>query len=69
MSAFEPGDRKEGAMELDIDATRFRFVPVTGHVREVYYGSLFVLIQHHNDPSCPWEQQRALDSAASLLRL
>jgi hypothetical protein len=56
-------------MELDIDATRFRFVPVTGHVREVYYGSLFVLIQHHNDPSCPWEQQRALDSAASLLRL
>jgi hypothetical protein len=55
-------------MELDVDATRFRFVPATGYVREVYYGSLFVLVQHYNDPTCPWEQQRALDSATSLLR-
>jgi hypothetical protein len=55
-------------MELEIDPTRFRFVPGTGYVREVYYGSLFILTQHYNDPTCAWEQQRALDSAASLLR-
>ena len=55
-------------MELEIDPTRFRFVPSTVHVREVYYGSLFVLIQHYNDPTCVWEQRRALDGAASLLR-
>ena len=55
-------------MELDIDDARFRFVSVDGYVREVYYGSLLVLIQHCNDPNCSWDQQRALDGAASLLR-
>ena len=55
-------------MELDIDPARFRFEPEGDHVQEVYYGNLFVLIQHYNDPSCAWEQQRALDVAASVLR-
>lgn len=55
-------------MELDIDDARFCLVPATGYVREVYYGSLFILTQHYNDPACPREQQRALESAASLLR-
>ena len=55
-------------MDLDIDDTRFRLVPATGYAREVYYGSLFILTQHYNDPACPPEQQRALESAASLLR-
>ena len=55
-------------MELEIDPTRFRFVPGTGYVREVYYGGLFILVQQYNDPTGGWEQQRALDSAASLLR-
>jgi hypothetical protein len=55
-------------MELEIDPTRFRLVPDTGYAREVYYGGLFILVQHFSDPTCAWEQQRALDSAASLLR-
>jgi hypothetical protein len=60
--------REDGPVELDIDAARFRFVSVDSYVREVYYGNLFVIIQHCNDPNCYWEQQRALDGAASLLR-
>lgn len=55
-------------MELDIDPALFRFVPVSAYVREVHYGGLRVLSQHYNDRTCPWEQQRALDAAASLLR-
>ncbi len=55
-------------MELEIDPARFRFEPDGAHVREVYYGSLFILIQHYNDPTCAWEQQRALNTAMSVLR-
>lgn len=58
----------EDNIDLDIDPARFRFVTVSAYVRDVYYGGLRVFIQHFNDPDCRWEQERALDAAASLLR-
>lgn len=58
----------EDNVDLDIDPARFRFVPVSEYVRDVYCGGLRVFIQHFNGPDCRWEQERALDAAASLLR-
>lgn len=55
-------------MVLEIGPARLRFDLNGTYVRKVFYGLRFILTQHHNDPTCAWEQHRALDGAASLLR-